>query len=113
MSNRGKAFELLDFTKFAYPSVLGMDAGLTSQNLIERLGGGGFMSYNSIWSRMPAIVEGRATESFIAQEFSFYKDKWKNDFNCRCCSSTAEAFRRTRHVVSTFYKTCLGSRLPF
>jgi hypothetical protein len=29
----GKTFELIDFPKFAYPSVLGMDAGLTSQTL--------------------------------------------------------------------------------
>ena len=78
MAGRGKIFELLDFPKFAYPSVLGMDAALTSQNLIERLGGGGFMSYSSIWSRMAAIVEGRATETFIEKEFGFYSENWKN-----------------------------------
>src|SRR5579863_9966011 len=79
MASRGKTFELLDFPKFAYPSVLGMDAGLTSQNLIDRLGGGGFMSYSSIWSRMTSIVGGHATEAFIRGEFNFYEDEWKND----------------------------------
>jgi hypothetical protein len=79
MSRRGKTFELLDFPKFAYPSVLGMDAGATSQNIVERLSGGGFMSYGSIWSRMPHIVGGRATEHFIVEEFRSYKDQWKND----------------------------------
>jgi hypothetical protein len=79
MANRGKTFELLDFPKFAYPSVLGMDAGLTSQNLIERLGGGGFMSYSSIWPRMAAVVDGSATETFIESEFGFYKEDWKNE----------------------------------
>jgi hypothetical protein len=79
MAGRGKIFELLDFPKFAYPSVLRMDASQTSQNLIERLGGGGFMSYSSIWPRMAAIVEGRATETFIQEEFGFYSDDWKND----------------------------------
>jgi hypothetical protein len=28
---------------------------------------------------MPAIVEGRATERFIIEEFNFYNDPWKND----------------------------------
>ncbi len=70
MPGRGKIFELLDFPKFAYPSVVGMDAAQTSQNLIERLGGGGFMSYTSIWPRMAAIVEGRATEAFIENEWN-------------------------------------------
>jgi hypothetical protein len=79
MAGRGKIFELLDFPKFAYPSVLRMDASQTSQNLIERLGGGGFMSYSSIWPRMAAIVEGRANEPFIEKEFGFYSDDWKND----------------------------------
>jgi hypothetical protein len=79
MAGRGKIFELLDFPKFAYPSVLRMDASQTSQNLIERLGGGGFMSYSSIWPRMTAIIEGRADETFIEKEFGFYSDDWKND----------------------------------
>jgi hypothetical protein len=43
MAGRAKYFELLDFPKFAYPSVVGMDAVQTSFNLIERLGGGGFI----------------------------------------------------------------------
>lgn len=80
MAGRGKVFELLDFTKFAYPSVLGMDAALTSNNLMERLGGsGGFMSYGAIWPRMLAIVKGYATDRFITEEFSFYEESWKND----------------------------------
>ena len=79
MASRGKIFELLDFPKFAYPSVIAMDAAQTSQNLIERLGGGGFMSYSSIWSRMAAVVDGSATEAFIEGEFGFYKETWKNE----------------------------------
>ena len=79
MAGRGKSFELLDFPKFAYPSVIGMDALHTSQNLIERLGGGGFMSYSSIWPRMAAIVDGRADETFVEKEFGFYSDGWKNE----------------------------------
>lgn len=79
MSGREKTFELLDFPKFAYPSVLAMDAGHTSQNLIERLGSGGFMSYGSVWPRMPAIVQGYATDGFIVGEFNFYKEGWKNE----------------------------------
>jgi hypothetical protein len=79
MTGRGKTFELLDFPKFAYPSVVRMDAAQTSQNLIERLGSGGFMSYSSIWPRMAAIVEGHATETFIENEFGFYSEGWKNE----------------------------------
>lgn len=79
MASRGKVFELLDFPKFAYPSVFGMDAVLTSTNVLERLGGGGFMSYGPIWSRMQAIIGGHATEQFITDEFAFYKEPWKND----------------------------------
>jgi hypothetical protein len=79
MARRGKIFELLDFTKFAYPSVVGMDAALTSQNLIDRLGSGGFMSYGSIWPRMVTIVDGHADEAFIEKEFGFYDEDWKNE----------------------------------
>jgi hypothetical protein len=79
MASRGKTFELLDFPKFAYPSVVGMDAAQTSFNLIERLGGGGFMSYSQIWPRLTDVVGGRATETFIANEFNSYKDSWKNE----------------------------------
>jgi hypothetical protein len=79
MVGRGKYFELLDFPKFAYPSVLGMDSALTANNLIERLAGRSFMSYSMIWSRLEPIVEGHATESFITSEFSRYGDNWKND----------------------------------
>jgi hypothetical protein len=79
VASPGKIFELLDFPKFAYPSVIGMDAAQTSQNLIERLGGGGFMSYSSIWPRMAAVVDGIATETFIESEFGFYKVAGKNE----------------------------------
>jgi hypothetical protein len=47
MAGRGKYFELLDFPKFATPSVVGMDAVQTSYNLLDRLGGQGFMSYEA------------------------------------------------------------------
>lgn len=79
MAGRAKYFELLDFPKFAYPSVVGMDAVQTSFNLIERLGGGGFMSYSQIWPRMGVIVGGGATEAYIATEFNAYSDRWKNE----------------------------------
>src|SRR5882724_4217528 len=75
---RAKFFELLDFPKFAYPSVVGMDAVQTSHNLVERLGGSGFMSYGQIWPRMGAIIGGRASETYISTEFSAYSDDWKN-----------------------------------
>jgi hypothetical protein len=76
---RGKCFELLDFPKFAYPSVVRMDPVQTSYNLIERLSGGGFMSYGQIWPRMSRIVAGSATDKFIETEFSAYADEWKNN----------------------------------
>lgn len=79
MAGRGKYFELLDFPKFAYPGVVGMDAGQTSFNLIDRLGGQGFMSYAKIWSRMNMIVSGFASEDYITTEFSPYQDDWKNN----------------------------------
>ncbi|QND71277.1 hypothetical protein [Tardiphaga robiniae] len=79
MAGRGKYFELLDFTKFAFPSVIGMDAAATANNLVERLGGGGFMSYGPIWSRLNPIVAGYATDAFIASEFSFHSEEWAND----------------------------------
>jgi hypothetical protein len=79
MAGRAKFFELLDFPKFATPTVLGMDPIQTSFNLLDRLGGGGFMSYASIWSRMDLIVAGMASESFILEQFSPYEDDWKND----------------------------------
>ncbi len=79
MAGRGKYFELIDFPKFASPSVVGMDPTQTSFNLIERLGGKSFMSYRMIWTRMAPIVGGFATEAFIAREFSPYTDDWKNN----------------------------------
>ena len=79
MLGRGKTFELLDFPKFASPSVLQMDASRTATNLIDRLGGKSFMSYSQIWSQMPSIVGGFASEPFICREFDSYSDGWKND----------------------------------
>jgi hypothetical protein len=79
MAGRGKYFELLDFPKFAYPSVARMDAAQTAGNLIERLAGQGFMSYSMIWSRLEPIVAGYATESFITTEFCPYEEDWKNN----------------------------------
>jgi hypothetical protein len=78
MAGRGKYFELLDFPKFAFPSVVGMDAAQTAYNLVERLAGGGFMSYSMIWPRLEPIVGGYVTESYITTEFSPYEDNWKN-----------------------------------
>jgi hypothetical protein len=78
MAGRGKYFELLDFPKFAFPSVVGMDVAQTSYNLRDRLGGQGFMSYGQIWPRMDPIVGGYASESYIESQFSAYSDEWKN-----------------------------------
>jgi hypothetical protein len=79
MAGRGKYFELLDFPKFAFPSVIGMDAAQTAGNLIDRLAGKSFMSYSMIWSRLEPIVAGHATESFIISGFNRYEDDWKNE----------------------------------
>jgi hypothetical protein len=79
MTGRAKFFELLDFPKFATPTVVGMDPVQTSFNLLDRLGGGGFMSYGTIWTRMDFIVGGHASESFIRSQFSPYGDDWKNN----------------------------------
>jgi len=78
MAGRGKFFELLDFPKFAYPTIVDMDAVQTSNNLRDRLGGKGFMSYGQIWPRMDHIVSGLATEAYIKGQFSAYGDDWKN-----------------------------------
>lgn len=79
MRGRGKTFELLDFPKFAAPSLLQIDAGMTSVYLTDRLGGKSFMSYAQIWPRMLAIVGGFATDDFIDSQFNAYEDDWKNE----------------------------------
>jgi hypothetical protein len=78
MAARGKFFELLDVVKFALPNALRLQASPTSYNLAERVGGGGFMSYGQLWSRLDVLVRGLATDSFIKSEFSAYTDDWKN-----------------------------------
>jgi hypothetical protein len=94
MARRGKTFELLDFPKFAAPSVLRMDAAQTAGNLIERLGGVSFMSYGQIWPRMSDIVNGFADETFICREFSAYSDDWKNNSIQDAARLLAEHFGR-------------------
>jgi hypothetical protein len=79
MAGRGKTFELLDFPKFALPSLAQLDAAQTSLHLVDRLSGKTFMSYASIWSHMPAIVAGHATDAYIAKELQPYSEDWKND----------------------------------
>ncbi len=79
MVGRGKYFELLDFPKFAYPSVLGMDFVLTANNLRERLASKSFMSYSMIWPRLDLIVAGYASDLYIASQFNRYEDDWKNE----------------------------------
>lgn len=79
MAGRGKFFELLDFPKFANPSVLTIRADATAMRLRERLGGGGFMSYGAIWPRVDAVVRGFATEAYIINTFRAYRDSWKNE----------------------------------
>ena len=79
MPGRGKTLELLDFPKFAAPTLLRLDAPLTSISLIERIGGKSFMSYGQIWPRMAAIVGGFATDDYITSQFNAYDDEWKNN----------------------------------
>lgn len=79
MAGRRKFFELLDFPKFAHPSVLNIRADATAMQLRERLGGGGFMSYGQIWPCVDPIVRGLATEAYILNAFSAYRASWKNE----------------------------------
>lgn len=78
MAGRGKFFELLDIVKFARPDIVTLQPSPTARLLTERLGGGGFMSYGALYSRIRFIVSGLATDKFIQDEFSFYEDEWKN-----------------------------------
>ncbi len=91
MARRGKFFELLDISKFALPDVLTLQASPTSFNLVERLGGGGFMSYGQMWPRLDVLVRGLATDEFIDSTFSAYTDDWKN-------KSIQDAYRMLREV---------------
>lgn len=79
MAARGKTFQLLDFPKFALPSVTAMDAALTSLNLIDRLGGKSFMSYAPIFSRLSDLIGGAGTDAYIKSHFAPYAEPWKND----------------------------------
>jgi hypothetical protein len=79
MAGRGKFFELLDFPKFAEPSVLNIRADRTALQVRERLMGGGFMSYGAIWPRVGTVVRGFATETYIINTFRSYRDSWKNE----------------------------------
>jgi hypothetical protein len=79
MARRGKFIELLDFPKFAHPSVLSLRADATALQLSERLSGGGFMSYGAIWPRVGMVVRGLATEIYIINTFRSYGDSWKNE----------------------------------
>lgn len=79
MAGRGKSFQLLDFPKFAMPTVTNMDAALTSLNLIDRLGGKSFMSYAPIFARLGDFVSGAGSESYIASHLSPYSEPWKNE----------------------------------
>jgi len=92
MAGRGKYFELLDFPKFAYPTVVGMDTVQTSYNIQERLASGGFMSYSMIWPRLKHIVAGLADEAFFTSQFSAYPEDWKN-----------EAIRDVARELSTYF----------
>ncbi len=78
MAGHGKSYELLDMPKFAAPDVLTLRAQPTAFNLMERVGGGGFMSYGQIWPRFDVIVRGFATDDFIDTSFTSYKAEWKN-----------------------------------
>ena len=78
MAARGKYYELLDMPKFAAPDVLALRAHPTAFNLMERLGGGGFMSYGQIWPRFDVLVKGFASDEFVDSSFTAYKAEWKN-----------------------------------
>jgi hypothetical protein len=79
MASRGKYFELIDFPKFARPTISTLQPALTAAELLERLGGGGFMSYNQIWPRVGHVVRGLATDAYILETFKAYKASWKNE----------------------------------
>jgi hypothetical protein len=78
MAKREKYYELLDIPKFARPNITSLQAAPTASILLERLTGGGFMSYGQIWPRFGAIINGLATDEFIKSEFKAYKAEWKN-----------------------------------
>ena len=78
MAGHGKYYELLDMPKFAAPDVLTLKAQPTAFNLMERIGGGGFMSYGQIWPRFDILVKGFASDDFIDASFTAYKKEWKN-----------------------------------
>lgn len=78
MPTGGKYFELLDFPKFARPTVVDLNAALTAQEVARRIGDGGFMSYGPMWPRVDYAVRGLASDDFIRLLFSYYKEEWKN-----------------------------------
>ena len=78
MALRGKNFELLNFPKFARPNVEAIQAVATAAELRARLGGGSFMSYGGMWSRITHAIRGLASDAFIELSFSYYRDEWKN-----------------------------------
>ncbi len=110
MAGGEKYYELLDIPKFARPDVLSLQAGPTAASLVERVDGGGFMSYGQIWPRLDLLFKGQATDDYIASQFSAYKDDWKN-------RAIQDAFRLLRELfkdkgnwykVSNYRKHVLG-----
>jgi hypothetical protein len=79
MAARGKTFELLDFPKFALPTLKDIDAAQTSLHLFERLSGKSFMSYVPVWSQLPAIVSGLANDGFVKANLQPHTEDWKNE----------------------------------
>jgi len=79
MAGRGKTFELLDFPKFALPSLKEIDAAQTSLMLVDRLAGKSFMSYVPVWGNLDKIAAGQATDSFVERELQPYTEDWKNE----------------------------------
>ncbi len=79
MAGRAKLFELLDFPKFARPTILAIQAQQTAHELNERLDGSGFMSYGQVWPRLDDVIRGLATEAYILQQFNAYRASWKNE----------------------------------
>lgn len=78
MAGYGKCYVLLDVPKFAAPDVLTLRAEPTAFNLMERVGGGGFMSYGQIPPRFDVLVKGYASDDFIEASLAAYKHEWKN-----------------------------------
>jgi hypothetical protein len=74
-----KRFELLDCPKFAFPSLTNIDVFATAANILERLGGKGFLNYGQIWPHMTRVAAGYVDEAYLVRNFNGYPIPWKNE----------------------------------